>query len=59
MCSFILVCPSIGVGVDVLGACFTLTVVSSYDVQTNVSVRGTSIHNIHKGEVLFFSSLYI
>ena len=37
---------------------------SSYHVQTNVStqrvmVQDTSVHSIHKGEVLFFSSVYI
>ena len=36
----------------------------SYYVQTNVSVRrgiiwGISVHRVHKGEVLFFSSVYI
>ena len=37
---------------------------SSYNIQTNVSVRrgfiwGINVHSIHKGEVLFFSSVYI
>ena len=37
---------------------------SSYNIRTNVSVRrginrGIRVHNIQKGEVLFFSSAYI
>ena len=37
---------------------------SSYHMRTNVSVgrgiiRGISVHNIHKGEVSLFSSMYI
>ena len=37
---------------------------SSYHIRTNMSVRmgviwGTSIHKIHKGEVLVFSSVYL
>ena len=42
----------------------TLGVASSYHVRTNVSVRrdkiwGSSVHGIHKGKVLIFSSMYI
>ena len=37
---------------------------SSYHIQINVNLRraiiwGISIHSIHKGEVLIFSSVYI
>jgi hypothetical protein len=55
MCSSILVYPTVGVGVVVLGARFTLGVNSSYDVQTNMSLRGISIHSTRKGGVYYFS----
>ena len=55
MCSSIFVYPTIAVSVVVLGARFTLGVDSSYDVQTNMSLRGISIHSTHKGEVYLFS----
>ena len=48
---------------QVRGGMWTWEVDSSYHVQTNMNLErgfiwGTNVHNIHKGEVLSFCSMY-
>lgn len=53
-----------GLGLNLLTVSYSMGVNSSHNVQTNMSSRrgivwGISIYSIHKGDVLFFSSVHI